>query len=140
MEVELKTIRNRVIVHARRESTRACQRISIESGLQRKRSQFVRCANRVPSTSSAEHQAKFRETWIHAALQCTQNRRCDARRVPVHTHHSAVCLKPEWITQSREEARLPVVQNDLLGDGGPKLCQDRKSTRLNSSHRCISYA
>src|ERR1035438_4586402 len=122
MEVELKTIRNRVIVHPRREPTRACQRISIEPGLQRKRSQFIWRANRMPSTSSADHQAKLREAWIHTALQCAQNRRCDAGRVPVHTHHRAVCLKPEWITQSREEARLPVVKNDLLGDGGPKLC------------------
>src|SRR5450631_3941086 len=109
MEVELKTIRNRVIVHASREPTRACQCAAIESGLRRKGAQFIRCANRVPSASSAEHQAKLRETRVHTALQRTQNRRRDAGRVPVHPHHCTVCLKPEWITQSREETRLPVV-------------------------------
>src|SRR5437879_10895743 len=29
---------------------------------------------------------------------------------------------------------------DVADRGGPWLPQDRKSTRLNSSHRCISYA
>src|SRR5437764_13163928 len=28
----------------------------------------------------------------------------------------------------------------FCGWGGPILARDRKSTRLNSSHRCISYA
>src|SRR5437763_8740780 len=34
---------------------------------------------------------------------------------------------------------LERVQNDLF-DVGADIEQDRKSTRLNSSHRCISYA
>lgn len=42
MEVELKSIRDGVVVHERRESTSGCQRIAMESGLQRKRAQFVR--------------------------------------------------------------------------------------------------
>src|SRR5437762_9663663 len=35
---------------------------------------------------------------------------------------------------------LKLVERALAGDGGLFPFSDRKSTRLNSSHRCISYA
>src|SRR5437763_11405955 len=34
----------------------------------------------------------------------------------------------------------PPSSSSLEDDGGPARRRDRKSTRLNSSHRCISYA
>ena len=51
-----------------------------------------------------------------AALQCAHDRGGDARRVPIHSHHRAQCLKPERIAETREKRRRTVVVDDRLGD------------------------
>src|SRR5437879_9029060 len=44
----------------------------------------------------------------------------------------------DWITAELELLRP--YRHDLKESAGAVLSKDRKSTRLNSSHRCISYA
>src|SRR3984885_3058442 len=133
MKVKLKTVGYGVIVDARREPAGARQRIAVEPCLQRKNAQLVRCAHGVPPSAAAEPQAKLRETWIHAALQRAQYRSGNAGGVPVHAHHCTVCLKPEWIAQPGEKFRWPVVENDLLGDGSPKLGHPLRKPRRHMS-------
>src|SRR5437763_8180751 len=51
-------------------------------------------------------------------------------------------LRPSVAGQraGRERQGRPGRGVDLTEPGDPGAVQDRKSTRLNSSHRCISYA
>src|SRR5437762_8202682 len=43
-----------------------------------------------------------------------------------------------WMRLSVPTPYLPFANGEFLTPSGK--CEDRKSTRLNSSHRCISYA
>src|SRR5207248_7905944 len=60
--------------------------------------------------------------------------------------HDALPISPAWPRRCRRTARPPACRSSeevLLGrtdEGGGGRCRDRKSTRLNSSHRTISYA
>src|SRR5437762_7034892 len=47
--------------------------------------------------------------------------------------------KPE-VREFLSDADGAVVGRDLIDEDLLRSCPDRKSTRLNSSHRCISYA
>src|SRR5436189_4615382 len=47
-----------------------------------------------------------------------------------------ICRRPRRPGSSRPCRRLPLCNATI----GPAIRSDRKSTRLNSSHRCISYA
>src|SRR5437762_9974582 len=51
---------------------------------------------------------------------------------------TATILAPPVTSQVPERAATSIV--GLTRDGGMTTPRDRKSTRLNSSHRCISYA
>src|SRR5207248_10153940 len=67
-----------------------------------------------------------------------QLRRCGAaeRWVP----RSVSCSSPRPRGQSRNRPSAPSRRAWASGGDRPKRRQDRKSTRLNSSHRTISYA
>src|SRR5437762_694900 len=59
----------------------------------------------------------------------------DLRKVVLHEPHRATDLRITREKHNRTTRNTPQLSNPLL-----LVCLDRKSTRLNSSHRCISYA
>src|SRR3712207_7518832 len=73
---------------------------------------------------------------LHDALPISRLRRCDRRRaaadLPLHLHLGRHGL--------RREAVRPGLRGDPAGGGHLRRREDRKSTRLNSSHANISYA
>jgi hypothetical protein len=77
----------------------------------------VRRVAREPAATAANIDAEIICARLKAALQGSHNGCCDARRVPVHAHHSAERLKPEGVAQAREEERCAVVLDDGFGDG-----------------------
>src|ERR1017187_250634 len=78
----------------------------------------------------------------------------------VHLRHVVLVCRVEWVVQAREVRARGIDQTQIAEPAGPvdvrqQLVEevevalsvedyhrdlDRKSTRLNSSHRCISYA
>src|SRR5690348_7750974 len=66
----------------------------------------------------------------------------DPRRVPARRHRLGRDLRDESRTSTRVDPRLPARLQLQLDDRRPRQWadQDRKSTRLNSSHPSISYA
>src|SRR5437879_7290630 len=65
------------------------------------------------------------------------------RVCPYFPFSARVCLNQHyWLALRLQERGIRFRQcaNAFLQCSDPKALQDRKSTRLNSSHRCISYA
>src|ERR1017187_2737473 len=58
----------------------------------------------------------------------------------VQRREPLVQLRAEQRERGQSTARRQMARTRVVADENPGLVQDRKSTRLNSSHRCISYA
>src|SRR5437762_5868561 len=87
-----------------------------------------------PPTSTAALDALS----LHDALPIWRDRGGDVPAARAAAHH----LQPARQTREREAPR-PVAPRDRRAGAAARLHRvdrDRKSTRLNSSHRCISYA
>src|SRR5437762_8653470 len=57
---------------------------------------------------------------------------------PYTTLFRSVIIRQNWAPPFSDDLPYVVAMVDL--DEGVRMMTDRKSTRLNSSHRCISYA
>src|ERR1017187_2786252 len=69
-----------------------------------------------------------------AAIDCKKVHQQDPRSALTEDHHSATLLIARRLIEQGFHDALAV------GRDGRPTERDRKSTRLNSSHRCISYA
>jgi hypothetical protein len=87
MEIDLKAVRDGVVVHARGEPAGADQRVAIEVDALGDRAQFVRCLARLLAASAADVHAELVGPRVEASLQGTHHRGGDAGGVPVHPHH-----------------------------------------------------
>src|SRR5205085_1830600 len=52
---------------------------------------------------------------------CAQYGSRDSRRMPIHPHHGAQRLKPEWVAEARQEFRPAVSMNDGFDNTGAQL-------------------
>src|SRR6266702_1138289 len=116
MKIELKSVGNRVVVDASRQTAGACKFVTIETGADREFAQLIRSANGVAAAPSADRKAQLRESRIEAALQRSHHRRRNARRMPVHTHDAAQRLKPEGIAEAGQELGGAVRLHDVLNN------------------------
>src|SRR3712207_1252138 len=97
-----------------------------------------------PRISGTETQLRDGELWIGSTWQALKAR--DLQRDPRFAIHSGSDDPPEWtgdaklagvVEEITEEARVKDLNGEAAANGPS---QDRKSTRLNSSHANISYA
>jgi hypothetical protein len=51
-----------------------------------------------------------------AALEGADHAGGDARRMPVHPHHGAEGLEPEWMGQPAQQLVTPIFDDDCLDD------------------------
>jgi hypothetical protein len=121
VQIELEAIGDSIVVHPGGKPAGSRERISIKPGLHAKGAKFIRRADRVPSASAANHQAKLRKPRVEPSFQRAHHRGRDAGGVPIHTHHSTEGLKPERIAQTSKKVARAVLQNDVLGDGRTEL-------------------
>src|SRR3712207_8059163 len=87
---------------------------------------------RPPRSTLFPYTTLFRSARDHlgALPDQRQHRRLDRRQLRVQPKHRPVAVRHD----------LLVVRVDEGGDHDPLDAEDRKSTRLNSSHATISYA
>src|SRR5947208_7505366 len=76
---------------------------------------------------------------LHDALPISQRRGGDAEPGEGEVGVHRLDLADQWRDQAREATGGDDVRRDRVGAPRPHP-QDRKSTRLNSSHQIISYA
>jgi|SRR5687768_14577174 len=53
--------------------------------------------------------------------------------MPIHPHHRAECLEPEWVTQPRKKPAYTVFQDNVLGNTRAKLCHPIRKPRRDAS-------
>ena len=85
----------------------------------------------MPATPAVYHHAKLSKTRVQSTFQRSHHGCGDARGVPVHAHHSAECLEPEWITQPCQKRTHAIFQNDMFGNGRAKLFHAVREPRWN---------
>jgi len=56
--------------------------------------------------------AEFTLKWSQSSFQSTNHARGDARGMPIHSHHAAERLKPEWVRQPAQKFVAPVLVNN----------------------------
>jgi hypothetical protein len=118
MEIQLKPVRDGVVVNLRGESTCPHQSFAVQAGLLADRAQLIGRSAGMLAAPAAYIQAKVASPRIQSAFQGPEYRRRDPGRVPVHAHHGSERLEPEGIAETRQELGAPVVQDDTLCDRG----------------------
>ena len=86
MQINLKAIRDGVVIDARGQATGSGQRIAIQPGFVRDGTKFVGCFSRMPAAPATDINAQLVRAWIQAALQCAHDSSGDPGRMPVHPH------------------------------------------------------
>ena len=76
--------------------------------------------------------SQFLLDWALAPFQCANDTRGYAGGMPIHSHHGAERLKPEWVGQSAQKFVASVFMNDSFGDYGPK--PSHSATPANGVH------
>src|SRR6266542_6518170 len=97
VQVDLKSIGNRIVVDASGESTGADQGFAVEPATFCNRSQFLRRVPREPATTSADIDPEFVRSWAEAALEGAHDCCGDAGRVRIYCYQLAECLELERI-------------------------------------------
>src|ERR1700722_4884519 len=121
MEIKLEPVCNRIVVHPCGEAAGASQHFAIQTNSIRKGAQFVGRAYRMAPAPAADGDAQVRRARIEAAFERAHYRGGDARRMPVHPHHTTECLKPEWIAETSEKFGCSVGNDDVFRDGSAEL-------------------
>src|SRR5205814_7216649 len=70
---------------------------------------------------AANVDTEFIRARSEAALERAHHGSSDSRRMPIHSHHRAQRLKPEWIAQAREKRRRTIITNNYFGDCGAEF-------------------
>ena len=65
---------------------------------------------------AANVEAELALEWTEPALEGAEHARGDARGMPIHPHHRAERLKPEWVREPAQEFVASVVMHDRLAD------------------------
>src|SRR3954468_13909262 len=70
------------------------------------------------AAAAADMDAELVLQWLQAALQRADHAGGDAGGMPIHSHHRAERLKPEWMRQPLQEFITAIVMNDGLANDG----------------------
>src|SRR3989442_8325579 len=103
VQVNLKAVGDRIVVDARGQPAGAYQRFTIKTALRCYLTQFVWRIARKAAAAAADKNAEFVRPRSETALERAHHGSSDSRRMPIHPHHRAERLKPEWIAQAREK-------------------------------------
>jgi hypothetical protein len=114
VQIKLKTVLHGGAVNFRDETAGAGQRRAVETDALAQRRQFRWRAARMFSPAAADMNASLQRR--QPALQCADHGRCDAGRVPVHSHHRAERLEPERMRQPLQEFVAAVMVDDAGDD------------------------
>ena len=116
VQVEIESVLHSGAIDLRDETAGARQRIAIHTDTLADGAQLRRCVARMPAAAAADVYAELMLDWCKPAFQCSHDAGGDAGRVPVHSHHRAEGLKPEWMGQTPEELVAPVFVHDRFDD------------------------
>src|SRR6185436_9334796 len=100
VQVDLKAVGDCVVVDACSETACTHQSVAVETALVRECSKLVGCVARKAAAPAADVKTEFVCAWCETALKCTHHGGRDSGGVPVHSHHCAERLKPEWIAKT----------------------------------------
>src|SRR3954468_11686537 len=81
------------------------------------------------AAAAADMDAELVLQWLQAALQRADHACRDAGGMPVHPHHRAERLKPEWMRQALQKFVAAIVVDDGLGDDGAERRHARRQPR-----------
>ena len=116
MQVELKAIANRVVVHASRQSAGADKSVRVESGSLADRDKFSRRLARMATATTADKDAQLGGFRPKRPFERADDRGGDARGMPIHSEHAAESLEPKGIGQAGQVFVDAVIENDAFRD------------------------
>jgi hypothetical protein len=114
VQVEIVAVLDGCAVDFGHQAAGARQCGAVDAGTVADRQQFVRRTARMASASAADMQAELAFERRQTALQRSDDAGRDAGGMPVHSHHRAERLKPEWMRQTAQQLIAPVVMDDRL--------------------------
>jgi len=116
VEIEVKAVLDRRAVDLGNEPARPGERRAVEAHPITDRDELIRRLTRVAAAPAADMDANLRRQRGQAALQRSDDARCDTGGMPIHSHHRTERLEPERMRQSAQHLVSAILQNDRRGD------------------------
>ncbi len=91
---------------------------AVEAGALADRNEFTGRAARMLAAPAADMETKLARHRGEAALERAEHAGGDAGGMPIHPHHRAERLKPEWMREAAEKFVAAVMLDDRCGDHG----------------------
>src|SRR5260370_17249988 len=130
VQVQIKTVLNRGAVHLCNKAACSRKRSAVKSHAVPDRDQLLRRLPRILSAPAPPMKPKSFLNRFQPTFERADHARGDARRVPIHAHHRAKGLEPEWMRQTPQELVAPIMMHDGVRDDGAKSNQAvRKPSR-----------
>jgi hypothetical protein len=120
MQIEIEPVLHRCTVDLGNKAACTNEPPAVQTNAIAENIQFVGRPTRMLAAAAADENAELILQRSKAALQCTDDARCDSRRVPVHAHDGPEKLEPEGMRQAREKFIAAVMMHDSFGDEPPE--------------------
>jgi len=114
VQIKFKPVLYRGAIDLRHQPTRGSELAAVKADTLADRDKFVRRLTRMLAASAADAQTELMIERRQPALERAEHARGDARRVPVHSHHGAEGLKPEWMGETAQKFVPPIMMDDGL--------------------------
>src|SRR3954452_1437864 len=114
MQIELETILHRGAVDLGHQPARLRERRAVKAHTVADRDQFLRRIARIFPASTTDVDAEFLLQRGQPALERADDARGDAGGMPVHPHHGAERLEPEWMSETPQQLVASVMMDDRL--------------------------
>jgi hypothetical protein len=118
VQIQIKTVLHRGAVDLGHQATRLSQNRSIETDAVPDRNELLRRLARMLAAAATDMNSELGAARREPALERTDDAGRDARRMPVHAHHSPERLEPERMGEPAQQFVATVVMNDGLADDG----------------------
>jgi len=119
MQVKLETVLHSSTVDLRYQAAGCGERGPIKAYLVPDFDQLVRRFPRIPPAPAADVNPELMLQRSQPAFQRADNARRDAGGMPVHAHHGAKRLEPEWVGEAAQQFVATVMMNDRFADHRP---------------------
>ena len=120
MEVKIEPVLHGSAVDLRDQPAGGGKAVAVKADAFADSHQLVRRSPRMLAAPAADVEAELAIKRSEPALEGAEHARRDAGGLPVHPHHRAERLKPEWMREPAQELVPPVVVHDRLADHRPE--------------------
>ena len=116
VQIKVKAVLDRSTVDLGYKPARGRKGGAVESNPLADGKEFVRRLPRVFAAPAADMESELMAQRRKPAFERSDHARGNAGGMPIHSHHRAERLEPEWVGQAAQQLIAPVVMNDGLAD------------------------